>query len=863
MSAIEQIYEELALVFGGTNPNQCFTMLMPSTNLNPNTYRYDTSQLKPDLVKRAESELVDQMFDIARLSGSSNGQKLSSQYLQALSVLVPNFDPKMSARKKEVYDILNMPVPEGALLGGKPYSGTLKDYYFALLEEWTMVKQAWEQKMYEKKESLKKENPATANEEFGEWYDMISEGELAKVNAAMGKLVATFPPSEMNAILDVLESGPGSELDEAANLAHNMRMASPNGGYFYPVELVPKDWFLDLKSDEDLVNLLKDPEFIADALRVKRQGLMSGISHVQVIISRMSLEEQIYLGAPNLADAQSAYSKTQVEFINQYSENALIAAEIYLSKNPDEKDASATDEVNEYIDKVNEKKRSDNPKSILNAEEVQKILAGQKVLMGKQVELVRCFREVAKRAMSKVGLAAHFPDLPVWLARLQSQLNQINDLRLQLAMSSSQPNSEPKELGLTYDGLIAPLITAAGTSTAEHTASAAKTDVKEKAATEALNTQAGIAAADAAQAARVAIGNRIDEKSKVLLPANPDPSTIRAAVALLKEFITTDLKIASTDIIHTTANGKGLDTPDKIATAVKAAIEADITNVRKSAALSAIDPRLLSVLANVDKVADASARKDVADAISGVSAHPSNNQEPKNYNVSNHYTELKLSFSSSDMQKSNFEVNSSSQASWGVNQFFGSASGKHSNSDALNHDSAFDSSSEIQVTFKAAKIDIRRDWFNPGIFKKSGDMSRLSNKKIAKKRESDIFQTNNDTILPAFPVAFVVAKDISLSFKASENSLDAVHSMIDSVATVGGRFLCFKASHSSSSHTDLSKMSSKTQGQVVTINIPGPQILGWFLELTPEDKSKKMDPATKPKYGKITIVEYVKQIKAT
>ncbi len=858
-SAIEQVYDQLATIFGGTNPNQCFTMLMPGTNLNPSTYSYDTSKLKPDLVKRAESELVDQMFDIAKVQAGSNGQRLSSQYLQALSVLVPNFNPMMPVLKKDMRDFINSPVPEGALLDGKPYSGTIKDYYFALYEDWIKVKQDWEERIYKQKESLKLKDPATADEEFLEWYDLIAEGELARVDAAMGKLLATFSPSDMNAILGALASGPGGELDEAANMVHNLRMASPNGGYFYPVDLVPNDWFLDLKSDEDPVNLLKDPEFIAETLSVKRQGLMASISQVQAILNRMPSEEQVEVGAKELKTAQSEYSKAQSNLLNTFADNIVIAAEIYLSKNSDDKDTNdqKAAKVTEKAGKVkNNKKPSGTQKTTITAADVTNLMDGQKKLVEAQTKLHDSCQLVADKAMKVVGLeASRFPDLPVLLARLQSQLSEINDMRQQLVMSSSRPDSEQPILGESPSEFKALFINAAGAATGSGTAAAAKIVVKDLIASKALATSEGNAAADVAQALREELGKRIETKSQ----ESPAPTA-----AELRTYITTNLKISATDDpINTAANGTSLTTAPAIATAVKAAIalEANKTAVRKVAAAKI--PRFLPIWTTVEAFADTSTAKLLGDAIDAVVV-PSSPHESKASKTSNRYMELKMSFTSSEMERSSSQTDSADQTSWNVSVFWGSASGSQSSASSEHKESAFDSSTEIQIAFKAAKIDIRRDWFNPGLFKISDDMSRLSSTKVADKPNKDnIFHTNNETILPAFPVAFVVAKDISISFKASTSSLEAVHSVLDRKSAIGGGIFCFSASHSSSSHSDSSKMSSKTQGNVITINIPGPQILGWFLELTPEDKSQKMDTTTRPTNNELTIVEYVKQIKST
>ena len=99
------------------------------------------------------------------------------------------------------------------------------------------------------------------------------------------------------------------------------------------------------------------------------------------------------------------------------------------------------------------------------------------------------------------------------------------------------------------------------------------------------------------------------------------------------------------------------------------------------------------------------------------------------------------------------------------------------------------------------------------------------------------FDKAKDTILPCFPVAFLIAKDVQIRFKASASHLDAVKHVVDSKSAIGGGFLCFSASHSEASHDESQSVTSKSDGQVVTIHIRAPQILGWFLEFPPVDKS--------------------------
>jgi hypothetical protein len=122
-------------------------------------------------------------------------------------------------------------------------------------------------------------------------------------------------------------------------------------------------------------------------------------------------------------------------------------------------------------------------------------------------------------------------------------------------------------------------------------------------------------------------------------------------------------------------------------------------------------------------------------------------------------------------------------------------------------------------------------------------------------------QKFNKALLPTYPVAFVVVKDVTISFQASTSQTDALHTVLDSRAAAGGGFLCFSASSSSASSSDHSALSSKSTGNVFTIHIPGPQILGWFLEFVPEDKSKKLQIQANPeKADELSIISFVKKL---
>ena len=720
-NAIEQIYDQIGQVLGGTNPDQLLSMVMPGTTLDAKSYAYDTTQMKPAIVQEAESRLTDQMFDLAKVSGSSNGQRVSSQFLQALSVLTPNFNYMMPVMKDALRDFINAPMPANTLLDGKPFAGTLQEYYFKLYDNYIAVKQAWETRIVEKKDELASDR-ASENEKYLEWYEQIAEGELLKIDEALGKVLAVFSPADMDAILGALAAGPGGEIQEASNTVKDIQLASPDGGYFYPVDLTPDDWFLDLPSDLDPANLLQDPAFIADAINTKRQALLASISQVQAMLNDMPTKGDIKAAAEKLQVAQNAYVQAQNNLVSSYADNTVAAVNMYLQMETGgvagggDTDEEILGDLNTEAKKVDKAKGGDGTKgatkkdgTALVAADVQTLLTGQKTLIGAQSALQTSSQAVADAGMNLASQqASYFGDLPLILARMQAQLadlvNQQNDL------------------GAAMGPGVTPL---------------------------------------------PKLGNA---------PAKPVPATVNKS------------------------------------------------------------------------------------------------------ETSQRFMDLQMSFSTSDMEASASTDTSFSQTSWSVDLFFGSASGSSSSSSAVTAKNSFDTKTEIQVAFKAAKIDIERDWLDPGIFKLSKDMSRLSTTKVSEgalptksvKDSSGNTSTVidwpnvpalNSALFPSFPVAFIVVKDVNITFNATESSLKAVQTVLDSKSAVGGGFLCFSASSSSASHSDHSSTSVKSEGTTIRISMPGPQILAWYLEMTPADQSTVLSSSDAGSgTADINILQFVKQL---
>lgn len=784
-NAIEQIYDQLVQVFGGTNPNQFFTMLMPATTLDQATYAYDTTSYKPALVAEAESHLVDQMFDVSKVSGSSNGQRLSSQYMQALSVLVPQFDPNLADVKNNLRDYINSPAPANAKVGDQPFTGSLQEYYFALYERWLKFKSDWEKKILDYQQGH-------TEEQFLEWFETIADGELAQIDAARGEILSVFSPTDMEAILGALEVGPGGEMEEALSVVNDIRVPSPSGGYIYPVDLIPDNWFLDLASDINPVDLLQDPQFIAVTISTRRQAIMASISQIQSLLSQVPSTSTMKAQADALATSLTDYTNAQNNIVNTYTDNTATAIEMYLShaQSGSEELSGLTQDFTKVSSATSSSEQSPSKKdpqgslTALTTEDITALVTGQKSLITAQSSLLQSAQALAAAGMNlSSAQAKNFGDLPVMLTRLQAQLNELDDMRGQLATSSA----------------------------AAINAQSPPTLYSKQVLNNALsNIQKAVTSSSATKAE--------DLITSINTIINEQTVGVKSILSQINDKIT--------DALTTAKAATGADDAN-ILTSVKEAITKEVSSLQSTPPLT----------------------PPPSSAKSGTSER---------------FMTMQLYFSSDDMKATSSTDSQFSQSSWSVDLFFGSASGQSSQSSSVSCSNSFDQSTAIEIGLKAAKVDISRDWFNPGLFKLSAKMNNLTSTPVSAGGLTNESDWNNPTtltklnnaILPCFPVAFVVAKDVSIRFQASTSSLSAVKSVVDSRSASGGGFLCFSSSSSSASHSENSKTSSKTEGNVITINMPGPQILGWFMEFTPPDNSTPINDTDEN-----TITHFVNELK--
>lgn len=286
------------------------------------------------------------------------------------------------------------------------------------------------------------------------------------------------------------------------------------------------------------------------------------------------------------------------------------------------------------------------------------------------------------------------------------------------------------------------------------------------------------------------------------------------------------------------------------------------------AALKEIIEPLKSQLDDIDlQINELNSQIQMSTAINNSDVRSDNSEVAPN-SVPKGYTQIVLTAASKTMNKSSSKSASSSSQSSGVGFFFCGAKSESSSAQSAFESFSNDESCTVQIGMSVAKVEIERDWFNPGVFALSGDMYNVSSQKISpegsyssfdQKRFSDM----SKCIFPAYPTAFVVARDVTVKLTTSQSISSATSSAMEEHASGGGGFLFFSARKSSSSSSSSSSAHVQSSGKSVTIRFTDPQVLGYYMEATSADNSTYIDNNTSDdqRIGYVTIMEFVDRCK--
>lgn len=182
----------------------------------------------------------------------------------------------------------------------------------------------------------------------------------------------------------------------------------------------------------------------------------------------------------------------------------------------------------------------------------------------------------------------------------------------------------------------------------------------------------------------------------------------------------------------------------------------------------------------------------------------------------------------------------------------------------------------LTIGMRVTKVTMDRGgWFDPTIFDISGSYMRLD-KKIAAgaglsaDRVVELFEkvgssstggetlqdqlvfSNGDVegsyILPAYATSFLIAKDIVIKFSGVTVQKEDFQKFRETVVNTTSHIFGFRVNGGYSSRSSMGYSSDKEGTTNFYIRIPGPQILGWFSEMTPKDNAQDYQSLSKSGY---------------
>lgn len=212
------------------------------------------------------------------------------------------------------------------------------------------------------------------------------------------------------------------------------------------------------------------------------------------------------------------------------------------------------------------------------------------------------------------------------------------------------------------------------------------------------------------------------------------------------------------------------------------------------------------------------------------------------------FTQIIINTSMSAVMSKSSKESAGSSSQTRASFFLGGYSSSETSNSSKEATGDENASMNIQIGMNVAKVQIERSWFDPGVFQLTKDMFSFAGVQIAPSAETPFigsddaavkerFKKMNETILPAFPVAFVVAKDVSIKFSSESGVSASFAESVEKQAAKGGGFLCFSSNSSSASSNSQSAAVANSNSKTVTVRFTAPQILGYYMQAVPEDKS--------------------------
>ena len=145
----------------------------------------------------------------------------------------------------------------------------------------------------------------------------------------------------------------------------------------------------------------------------------------------------------------------------------------------------------------------------------------------------------------------------------------------------------------------------------------------------------------------------------------------------------------------------------------------------------------------------------------------------------------------------------------------------------------------ISIGMNVAKIAIEREWFNPGLFVLTKNMYSLSNGVKISEGEASLNDQAKaaDNILPCYPTALVIARDVTIKITNSSSEGQSFASTYSSETSSSSSFFVFHSGDGTKTESTYNTSSSRFDGNTLTMKFATPQVIGVYLHAIAEDKS--------------------------
>jgi hypothetical protein len=198
---------------------------------------------------------------------------------------------------------------------------------------------------------------------------------------------------------------------------------------------------------------------------------------------------------------------------------------------------------------------------------------------------------------------------------------------------------------------------------------------------------------------------------------------------------------------------------------------------------------------------------------------------PANWTDENNpnFTELKISGGNTKLRSKSTEHTFSvdTNVNYGLWRVKASAEGN------FQHSSSSADKDSVEISAKIAKVNINRPWFSESLFR----LGSWSNNMLKKGEISNgkIDSSNASNYIPMYPVAFIIAKDISIKAGFSQEEEEHIKQSLKTSASVSYGPFSIGGSYGYGRTED--KLDSNFQNG--EIKVPGMQIIGWVSKVVP------------------------------